>query len=273
MLKPGKMSTFELLMRYLDIDESEKLFEAQARAYSLSILEPLKATNSLAFVDWNDLVGKVNDHIHFTEDTFTQPGTFFGTWIPRSSDSHFYAYAGILVANMKKDKNAPVSICAVLDDRKDSRTDKYEEEWNGFWHFFNVMQFAKRFAAVCYNGLDTHAYVALPYGQTATAAEDSAPSLARDEKWAEIREMLFDDEAVRVADTLESRGITAPDDAGYELANESGAVIAEMEMVWIHRNIGYMTNEQEADRGNAEAAGWRIFTTIDDIDTVFKEEG
>lgn len=272
-LKPGKMSTFELLMRYLDMDESEELFEAQARAYSLSILEPLKAMNSLAFVDWNDLVGKVNDHIHFTENTFTQPGTFFGTWIPRSSDNHFYAYAGILVADMKKDKNAPVSICTVLDDRKDSRTDKYEEEWNGFWHFFNVMQFAKRFAAVCYNGLDTHAYVALPYGQTATAAEDSAPSLARDEKWAEIREMLFDDEAVRVADTLESRGITAPDDAGYELANESGAVIAEMEMVWIHRKIGYMTNEQEADRGNAEAAGWRIFTTIDDIDTVFKEEG
>jgi DEAD/DEAH box helicase domain-containing protein len=131
-LKPGKMTTFELLMRYLDMDESEKLFEAQARAYSLSLLEPLKATDSLAFVDWNDLVGKVNDHIHFTEDTFTQPGTFFGTWIPRSSDNHFYAYAGILVANMKKDKKAPVSICAVLDDRKDSRTVKYEEEWNGF---------------------------------------------------------------------------------------------------------------------------------------------
>lgn len=272
-LKPGKMSTFELLMRYLDMDESEKLFEAQARAYSLSLLEPLKATNSLAFVDWNDLVGKVNDHIHFTEDTFTQPDTFFGTWIPRSSDNHFYAYAGILVADMKKDKKAPVSICAVLDDRKDSRTDKYEEEWNGFWHFFNVMQFAKRFAAVCYNGLDTHAYVALPFGQTATVAEDSTPSQARDEKWAEIREMLFDNEAVRVADTLESRGITAPDDAGYELASESGAVIAEMEMVWIHRKIGYMTNEQIKDLSNAEAAGWRIFTTIDDIDTVFNEEG
>ena len=272
-LKPGKMTTFELLMRYLDMDESEKLFEAQARAYSLSLLEPLKATDSLAFVDWNDLVGKVNDHIHFTEDTFTQPGTFFGTWIPRSSDNHFYAYAGILVANMKKDKKAPVSICAVLDDRKDSRTVKYEEEWNGFWHFFNVMQFAKRFAAVCYNGLDTHAYVALPYGQTSTAAEDSAPSQSLDEKWAEIRELLFDDEAVRVADTLESRGITAPDDAGYELGNESGAVIAEMEMVWIHRKIGYMTKDQVIDHGNAEAAGWRIFTTIDDIDTVFKEEG
>lgn len=127
-LKPGKMSTFELLMRYLDMDDAQSMFESQARAYALSILEPSKATNSIAFVDWNDVVGKANSQAHFTEETFIQPGTFFGTWIPRSSDSHFYAYAGILAASMKADKNSPVSVLALLDDRADSRTDKYEQD-------------------------------------------------------------------------------------------------------------------------------------------------
>ena len=270
-LRPAKMSTFELLMRYLETEDSEKLFEAHARAYSLSLLDPGKAANSLAFVDWNDTIGKANAQVHFTDDTFVQPGSFFGTWIPRSSDTHFYAYAGILSAAMKADKNAPISVLALLDDRADSRTDKYEQEWNGFWQFFNVMQFAERFAAVSNTGLDAHAYVALPYGQTDTAAEDNTPATPVGEGWAEIREMLFDDTTVKLADALEEKGVTAPEEAGYELANDSGEVIAEIELAWTSRKVGYMTEEQTADRENAESAGWTIFTTADEIDTVFGE--
>lgn len=270
-LRPAKMSTFELLMRYLETEDSEKLFEAHARAYSLSLLDPGKAANSLAFVDWNDTIGKANAQVHFTDDTFVQPGSFFGTWIPRSSDTHFYAYAGILSAAMKADKNAPVSVLALLDDRADSRTDKYEQEWNGFWQFFNVMQFAERFAAVSNTALDAHAYVALPYGQTDTAAEDNTPATPVGEGWAEIREMLFDDTTVKLADALEEKGVTAPEEAGYELANDSGEVIAEIELAWTSRKVGYMTEEQTADRENAESAGWTIFTTADEIDTVFGE--
>lgn len=270
-LKPGKMSTFELLMRYFDMDDAQALFEAQARGYALSLLEPSKATNSLAFVDWNDAVGKANSQIHFTEETYVQPGTFFGTWIPRSSDSHFYAYAGILAASMKADKNAPVAVLALLDDRADSRTDKYEQEWNGYWQFFNVMQFNKSFAAVCGTGLDNHAYVALPYGQTDTVAEDNAPSAGSSEGWGEIREMLFDDTTVKIADALEEKGIAAPEKAGYELADDSGEVIAEIELAWINRKIGYMTEEQQAAREKAENAGWTIFINTDEIDTIFGE--
>lgn len=270
-LRPAKMSTFELLMRYLEMEDAEKQFEAHAHAYSLSLLDPGKAANSLAFVDWNDVMGKANALVHFTDDTYTQPGTFFGTWIPRSSDTHFYAYAGILSAAMKADKNAPVAVLAVLDDRADSRTDKYEQEWNGFWQFFNVMQFAKRFVAVSNTGLDAHAYNSLPYGQIDTAAEDNTPVVPVGEGWAEIREMLFDDAIVKLADTLEEKGIAAPDEAGYELANDSGEVIAEIELAWTGRKVGYMTEEQTADRENAENAGWTIFTTAEEIDTVFGE--
>ena len=270
-LRPAKMSAFELLMRYLEMEDAEKLFETHARAYSLSLLDPAKAVNSLAFVDWNDAVGKANAQVHFTDDTYIQPGTFFGTWIPRSADTHFYAYAGILTETMKTDKNAPVAVLAVLDDRADSRTDKYEQEWNGFWQFFNVMQFAKRFVAVSSTGLDAHTYVALPYEHNNIAAEDNSPAAASGEEWAEIREMLFDDITVKLADALEEKGVAAPEEAGYELANDSGEVIAEIELAWIGRKIGYMTEEQASNRENAETAGWKIFTIADEIDMIFGE--
>ena len=103
------------------------------------------------------------------------------------------------------------------------------------------------------------------------AAEDNTPATPVGEGWAEIREMLFDDAAVKLADALEEKGIGAPEEAGYELANDSGEVIAEIELAWISRKVGYLTEEQTADRENAESAGWTIFTTADEIDTVFGE--
>ena len=267
-LKPGKMSTFELLMRYLDLNDAQSLFETQARAYSLSLLEPSKATNSLSFVDWNDVIGKANSQVHFSEEEFVQPGTFFGTWVPRSSDSHFYAYAGILVERMKADKNAPVTVLALLDDRTDSRTDKYEQEWNGFWQFFNVLQFNRNFVAVCSTGLDKHAYVPLPYGYTYTVAEDTAPSDVSEEGWGEIRKMIFDDDTATVVDALEDKGIAMPE-VGYELIDDSGEVIADIELAWTKLKIGFMTEEQLADREKAENAGWKIFISTEEIDTIF----
>ena len=270
-LIPGKMSALELLMRYLDLENAEALFTAHARAYSLSLLEPGKAANRLAFLSWSSAVSDVNAQIHFTEDEFAQPGTFFGTWIPRSTDAHIHIYAGIPAATMKADKIAPVSVCAILDDRADSRTDKYEQEWNGFWQFINVMQFDKRFVAVCGSGLDGHAYAALPYGQAEFSAEDAAPASDSADIWAEICELLFDAETKQLASLLRSKGILPPDEVGYELADSSGEVIAEFELAWTGKKVAYMTEDQAGDREKAEAAGWKFFTSPDELHTVFEE--
>ena len=270
-IRPGKMSTFELLMRYLDLDEAESLFEAHASGYALSLLDPSKAANSLAFVDWNDMVSRINTQVHITDDEFVQPGTFFGTWIPRSADAHLFVYAGVLVDKMRANNNTPVSVCALLDDRADRRTDKYEQEWNGFWQFFNVMQFAKQFAGVSFSGLEAFGYEALSYDQSEMVSEDNAPAQVSTGGWAKIRELLFDDETVQIANALEKMGIDAPDEAGYEMPDSSGEVIAEIELAWVHRKIGYMTDAQAVDRDNAEQKGWTILTNAEEIIAVFQE--
>ena len=271
-LRPNKMSAMELLMRYLEMDGADKLFAAHAHGISLSLLEPAKAASTIDFINWNDITGKVNGQTHYTEDDFVQPGTFFGTWIPRSDNTHLYMYAGILAAKMKSDRNASVSVCAVLDDRKDSRTDKYEQEWNGFWQFSNVMQFDDQFIAVCYTGLDNQTYSALPNGKVETSAEDVVPSEISVEVWDEIKSMLFDDISKSIADECKTRGIPAPEEAGYELADASGEVIAEIELAWTMSKIGFMTEDQAANIEKAKASGWKIFTVSDEIDDTFKEE-
>ena len=271
-VKPGKMSTFELLMHYLNPEISTEVFEAQARAYSLSLLEPAKAANSIDFVNWKDRVSKVNERIHFTDYDFVQPGTFFGTWIPRSSESHLEIHAGILINSLKNNKEAPVSVCAILDDLQENRTDKYEEEWNGFWQFFNVMQFSQQFVAVSKSGLEKHNYDGLPYDQIGAGVESMTSANQNDNGWKDIKDLLFDEQAIDIAGELEKMGIAAPDEAGYELTDSSGEVIAEIELAWIDKHIGYMTESQSEDRSNAENNGWRIFTSKEEINSLFGKE-
>ena len=75
-----------------------------------------------------------------------------------------------------------------------------------------------------------------------------------------------------VVGVLEENGIPAPEEARYELANGVNEVIAEIELAWISRKIGYMTKDQQKDREKAENAGWKIFITADEIDTIFEGE-
>ena len=210
------------------------------------------------------MIEKANDQLHFTESTFVKQGTIFGSWTPRTADVHFYAHAGILASSLRADKSAPVSVCAVLDDLADYRTDKYEAEWNGFWQFFNVLQFAKEFAAICKTGLDAHVYVALPYGQATSSAEDNSR--------AAVKELLFEEEAKKIAAALEASGISAPDEVGFELPGANDEVIAEFEMAWVKKKIGYMTTDQEENRAAAENEGWNIFTSEEEIESVFGGE-
>lgn len=271
-IKPDKMSTFELLMRYLDIGNAEEIFAAQGRAYSLSLLEPTKAVNTLAFLDWNTTMAKVVEATHFTDDDYVQPGSFFGKWTPRSSNAHLSIYSGVLLNDMKVNKDAPVSVCAVLDDRIDTRTDKYENEWNGFWQFFNVMQFSERFVAVCTTGLEQMAYIALPIGQATAQSTDNAPVEAND-TWGNIRELLFDNEAIDMAIKMRDLGVVAPDEVGYELVDTSGEVIATIELAWTMRKVGFITKEQYEDKEKLDEIGWKVFTVSDEIDiTLFGGE-
>ncbi len=271
-LKPGKMPPMELLLQYLDLKESEKLFQTQSRAYALSLLEPVKMKDAAAFESWNETVETVNEQLHFMESEFAFPDTFFGTWIPGDTDALLSVYAGISKADLQANREASVSVIAMLDDRPETRTDRYEAEWNGFWQFFNVLQFDPAFVAVSADGLKNHTYEAMPVAAGAVSQEDTAPSKEDKDDWSEIRELLFEEEAVKLCEILMQKGIPAPDEAGYELTDMRGEVIAELELAWTSRNIGYMTKSQKVNQEKAKSAGWKIFLSEEEIDTVFGED-
>ncbi len=256
-IKPGKMSSFELLLHYLSEPDAEAIFAAQAKAYALSLLEPAKLTNALSFLDWNGVIAEVIDSTHFVDDTFEQGKTIFGRWSPRTENIHLTIYGGIAAAKMKQDKNAPVAVCAVLDDTPAGRSDKYENEWNGMWQFANVMQFHTAFIAVSRSGLQNRAYLALPLRVLSSDATEISVAEGVD-AWLEIYELLFDDEVKAFAHRLSEQHVPIPDEVGYEIISENGEVLGMAELVWTAAKVAYLPPEQEDDKRVLESLGWRL---------------
>lgn len=264
-IEPANLSSFDLLFEYLQQSDAEKIFEGQARAYALSLLDPKLLKNNLAFNNWKSIIDAVNEQTHFTETDFTFPGTFYGSWIPRATNAHLAIHSGITAAELKQD--GAVAVCAVLNDDKDHRTDKYEQEWNGFWHFHNMMQFLSSFIAVASAGMTNMDYIVLPV----TGAPDIDPTsdtVVVDSAWDAIKEILFDDDAKAFVDIAKDAGVPAPDEEyiGFDIEGDDGEVVATVEIAWPDRKIAFITTEQAEDRTLLENMGWKLISIIDATD-------
>lgn len=260
-IEPSKLSSFDMLLEYLKLLDAERIFRGQACAYSWSLLDPALTKNQMVFNTWNTIVGEINEQTHFTDFDFMFLGTLYGSWIPRQSNAHLRIHSGVFATASKPESAA---VCAVLSDEKELRTDKYEEEWNGFWRFYNLMQFLDEFIAVSSIGMRNGCYYELPItGDNMSVLADEVPQT--DDAWNEIRELLFDDEAKEFVDLAKSVGIPAPsdDDIGYEVEGDDGEVIATVEIAWPAKRIGFMTSEQAVDRERLERLGWKILNSID----------
>ncbi|MDO5295793.1 MAG: DEAD/DEAH box helicase [bacterium] len=276
-LEPGRMTAFELLMQYLERDKAETEFAAQARAYSLSLLEPSKLKDDAAWAEWRKAAEEINGQTGCTEYEFSSTGTFFGsrtprTWQPGDTVEHLFIYAGIPAEVLKKDRGAFPAVFALLDDGGDRRGDSYKREWNGFWHFYNAMQFNPHFAAVCRSGLDRRDYCVLNCRPGPAASGADAEATAADEAdWEEAAALITGEEERIIASSLKAGGIPAPDsdDIGYEVEDERGVVAAEMAWAWPEKRLGYMTGEQLGRRDQAERAGWTICTSAEEIISAF----
>jgi len=263
-LHPDKARTFELLMQYLENRDAEKLFAVHAQAYAMSLLDPRNINNSISFADWQYLIEPIIDILDMRDSNFVLTDTMFGKWMPRSSGSHLTILAGIATSDMKNKANASITVCALLNDDKETRTEKYEAEWNGFWHFFNLMQFLQSFAAVSVDGMNNLVYNSIPI------TIQNEPTLAEqhvvpDEVWTNTMEQIFDESAKECASKLILLGITAPSTVGYELADSNGAIIAECELAWESEKIALLLVDQMDNRSKFEENGWTVFSTEDSL--------
>jgi len=134
----------------------------------------------------------------------------------------------------------------------------YQKEWNGFWRFWNVMQFLPDFSGMTEKGLLNDSYKHLPRRKN----EDDIQL----GPWADILEMTFDDAAkVFIQELIELKVSTEGLVQSYELAGDKDEVLAEAELAWPEQKLVYCTEDQNEGREVFINAGWTVVTTAQEL--------
>jgi len=268
-LNPEKESAFELLIDYLSMPNAEDLFATHARSFAMSIVDATQMSNQALYGEWENKWKSVMKSINSTDDIDGFGQAIFGTWKPRQDMGNLEVYAEVSLAEMTGMKmGAPMKVAAVINDVPDTRTDKYEADWNGFWHFVNVMQFNS--TAIFLSKLGMNKAV---YGNLGTIIpEDEVPNtvvdtdIVVDDNWNSLMDEFIDDIAITCATEMHKNGVPAPSVVGFELSDEStGATIAEAEMAWEDRKVAWLLPEQEDYADTFKANGWTVLFSSEEV--------
>jgi DEAD/DEAH box helicase domain-containing protein len=253
-LRANEKSQLELLIEYLSNSNAESRFTTQAKAYSFSMLRG----DITKFEDWIKKIRPLLQTFGISGNEISSDSVIFGSWMPKQDYSLNRVYSYVLMTDFSQLKTeAPCIIISLLDDTKESRTVHYEEEWNGFWHFFNIMQFLEGYKAVSQIGIELSVYT--PLIQVFEQTKAAEPSVIIDEAWKDSLEYMVE-EAKPIVKKLISLGVRAPSATGYELANEAGAIIAEAEIAWIENRIVFLTDIQKEFAQTFTVNGWKVIT-------------
>jgi DEAD/DEAH box helicase domain-containing protein len=271
-LRPDNIPPMELLAQYLENPQAEQLFSDHAKAYAFSLLSPSGIQNGIIFANWNQHVGTMAGMLGIDIPEFTLGKTIFGIWKPRTANAHMTVYGGVLSDDMQNNKfKADALVYAVLDDKEDTRTEKYEPEWNGFWHFFNVLQFLNYFAAVSAKGLAAQVYCGVP--MQIPAAPITPPAGGATAWPPDTLAQIFDVNAKAFAAKCAEKAIPAPGYIGYELVGADEAVVGEAEMAWEDKKVAFLLEEQLDSKEAFAAAGWKTIAIDDEIQADLFQEG
>lgn len=268
-IKPNKMKAFELLVEYLSNADAEKIFTAHAIAYSYSLLNMAEMNDIGKYQMWSGKQKDINTALDITEPIDAAGDAIFGRWEPRVNQGNIQILAEVSKKAMQLMKMAaPIRVAAIINDGV-TKTDKFDLDWNGFWHFANILQFNSNAVFVTEKGVNSAIYTIIGFGDSVDVSDAVASQTAatsEQNEWLDmVEEYELDDEAKAAAVSLQKEGISLPDVIGYELENSSGAGIAEATMAWTNLKVVWLASYEEDYADTFVEHGWRAIKWNDEI--------
>lgn len=245
-----KMSNYELLMQYLTLENAENILKAHAEAFSFALIDVNLTKNPSIKAVWENKIAEMQKALYQANTSYM----LGSIWSSRDTSSHFTVYTG--------SNQSEKAVYSVLNDDISFRTDKYEAEWNGMWRFFNIMQFLKEFICLSANGIRDYAYSPL---MSATHT-DSSETSARSAEWNEVLELLeySDDTAKEIAKYAMENNLPVPE-IGYEISDDAGKTIGEVEIAWTDKKIGYLSEDNLEFEDAMKQLNWQFIKNADEL--------
>lgn len=262
-IRPEKSNSFELLVEYLSHKEAEAMFKGHALAYAMALIDRSSITNQILYDEWKQGWESILTAISSEKDPDAFHTAVSGKWMPRKDLGNIEVYSEVSMTDMQIGGNLiPAKVGVIINDDTGSRTEKYEQDWNGFWNYVNVMQFNETAYFLSRKGMMDAIYTVLG---TISADEEpiqaaSSTTVAIDSKWDDIMDEFFDDVASTCATEMKNNGVSAPSTVGFELDGN-----AEAEMAWEDRQIVWLLPDQEIYMDIFKDAGWKVLLSSEEV--------
>ena len=252
-ISAGGVGPLQLLAQYLSNPNAEEAFTGTALAYAIGHLQPQSVTNKSDFSRWWNGVERFIPLQGTNEPDPLFGITCFGYREPANTEAALLKFYSWVPMDDLRTKGFSVNpkVFAELEDRIGERTDLYKSEWNGFWHFWNLMQFTKGFMGITSKGLDDLAYDQFIEKRT---EDQIVPSIV----WNVQEDELLPEELTCAGQLMRS-GMSEPT-FGYELTGTKGNILGECSMAWETEKIAVMMPwQEEENREVFESCGWNVY--------------
>lgn len=288
MLDPGRVSTMGILGFYLSCPYAERILSLQAQALSYAMFSKPGSTSSTKISNKDIREAIVAMHSALHNQDIPASSDALGEYAKVASytygSSRIHGYGGMGVDTSSGTPIVTTDVCILFDDTLpksvkspidniESREEnplltmdneqrlKFKQEWSGFWHLINIMQFSGSFSFATTTALDNRELYA-PLRQNELETETAGQLTGG---WDNIINdptyTYLDDSTKQAIANFETIGISAPQALGYELF-EHDEVIGQADLAWEDMHIVYissdMQNDVDGDAQSFASHGWQV---------------
>lgn len=259
-----KETAMSLLIMYLENpDHATESFKKIAKSYSMLLLSSRNSKSKQYFDEFSYNFNRINEVIDFCNKDFNFNQSIIGIYHPLNDDNCFNVYSGIRVDDYKANTNNPkVAMIAELNDLNGQYYECYKSEWNGFWHFWNIMQFNNGFVGITKKGVLNKIY------SLWRSDIFEVTSQLEDNPWQSVLELVFDETSIKIVNILKEWQVEVPDMVGQDIDIHGNGCDLNIELGWSDKKICYVTEDYEQYISELEHDGWTILN-ICNLENIF----
>jgi len=213
-----------------------------------NVLNRLKADSQLFPGQFMDQMSSIK-LIFSTINTLEEKPVSFKTYIAGGAD-------------VVRTLNVDELMLAVVYQANEPDSEVTKRTWQKLLQVINLGQFLPNFFAGTEKGIADGGFSKLSWG----AIKDKVVS----SEWDSILALVDEDISDLLVEVL-NHDIEIPD-VGYELEDETGAVVAEAELAWLSNKVALMMPYQmDENKNEFENQGWLVFSNNTEIETIIEK--
>lgn len=260
----NKLNSFDLLVRFLQEPEEDK-WRLFSFVFSLIHIDAVRFAGQEVIEKWTtDLETNMPEEIA-EKIKETDCPCLYGLLTAKSHEDNVQLQQFVVTeqeAVTPPGNAVGVRVGCCLDDEEAHRQKKvFQVVWNGFLRLYNLFQFLPFAFFVTKDGLKKKAYDGIKLFDETIPSGDGPSVEPEQESWHEIRE-ITDKTLHGLLDTLRNNDWPVPE-AGYELQNSEGEIIASAELAWEELKIAFLLDEELEFESRFVNAQWKVYSLKD----------